>query len=85
MPAQLTLMRSGPHRLGDVESLGDGVLVGDVGGDELGALTELGDHLLALQIDDHDTAAGVQQSLDSRQAQARRTSRDDRYRVLDLH
>ena len=48
MPAQLTLMRSGPSDSATSSALADGLLVGDVGGDELGALAELGDRFLTL-------------------------------------
>ena len=85
MPAQLTLMRTGPSDSATSSALADRLLVGDVGGDELGALAELGDGLLALEVDDDDAGAGVQQPLGGRQAQARRTARDDRYGVFDLH
>ena len=33
----------------------------------------------------HDAAPRIQQPLHRRQAQARRTTRDDRYRIPDLH
>ena len=73
------------QRLGDVEGLGDGVGVGDVGLDELGAIAEFGDRVVALEVDDHHRCARVEQALGGGQAEAGRTAGDDGYGVFDLH
>ena len=73
------------HRLGDVERLAHRGLVGDVGLDELGPITELGDGLFTSQVDHDDGRPRVEQSLRGRQAQPGGTAGDDGYGVFDLH
>ena len=85
MPAQLTLMRSGPSDSARSSAWLDGGLVGDVGGRELHAVAELAQFVALPQVDDHHAGARVEQSLGGRQAEARRTAGDDCYGVFDLH
>ncbi len=73
------------HLLGDIERRPTPARVGDVGLDELGAITELLDDVLTLEVDHHDRCAPVEQALGGRQAQAGSTSGDDGYGVFDLH
>ena len=85
MPAQLTLMRSGPSDSATSSAAADGGFVGDVGLDELGAIAEFGDGLLAPEVDHDHLRARVEQSLRGRQAEPGGTAGDDGYGVFDLH
>ena len=73
------------HRFGDIERLADRGLVGDVGLDELGPITERGDGLFTPQVDHDDGCAPVEQPLRGRQAEPGGTAGDDGYGVFDLH
>ena len=76
------------ERLGDVERLGDGGLVGDVGADEADAVAEfLGDGLTVRgrQVDDDDLGPVVQQGLDGGETEAGGTTGDDGDAVVDDH
>ena len=85
MPAQLTLMRSGPSYSATSSAAVDGGFVGDVGSTNCGAIAEFADGLLAPEVDDDHLRARVQQALGGRQAEPGGTAGDDGYGVFDLH
>ena len=85
VPAQLIDDAHRTEGLGDVQRGGHGGFVGDVGLGEGGAVTKLGDGLLATDVEDDDLGARVQQSLGRRQPEPGCSTRDDGYGVFDLH